>query len=41
MALGYPDAHDPPYPADMEGARQRIKAALDSAGVAFLCGWND
>ena len=41
LSFGYSDAHDPPYPDDMDAARLRIKTALDAAGVAFLCGWND
>jgi len=41
LSFGYADAHDPPYPADMDAARLRVKAACDAAGVAFLCGWND
>ena len=41
LSLGYDDAHDPPYPADMEAARVRIKNALDANDVAFLCSWSD
>jgi 4-hydroxy-2-oxoheptanedioate aldolase len=41
MAYGYPEAHDPPYPAELEAARQEIKAACDAAGLAFLSSWND
>ena len=41
LSFGYADAHDPPYPDDMDAARLRIKAACDAAGLAFLCGWND
>ena len=41
LSFGYADAHDPPYPADMDAARLRVKAACDAAGLAFLCGWND
>ena len=41
LSFGYADAHDPPYPDDMDAARLRVKAACDTAGLAFLCGWND
>ena len=41
LSFGYPDAHDPPYPADLDKARLRVKAACDNANIAFLCGWND
>ena len=41
LSFGYADAHDPPYPKDMDAARLRVKAACDAAGLAFLCGWND
>lgn len=41
LSFGYADAHDPPYPQDMEEARQRVKAACDAAGLAFLCSWSD
>jgi len=36
MSLGLPDAHDPPYPAEMQAARDRILAACKSAGIGFL-----
>ena len=41
LSFGYPDAHDPPYPDDLDNARLRVKAACDNANIAFLCGWND
>ena len=41
LSLGYADAHDPPYPADMDAARLRIKKALDDNDIAFLCAWNE
>ncbi len=41
MSFGNPDAHDPPYPADMDRARETIKAACDENGVRFLSSWND
>ncbi len=36
MSYGYREAHDPPYPADMLAARDRVKAACDRTGIAFL-----
>ncbi len=36
MSFGYKDAHDPPYPPEMEAARLRVKTACDTAKVAFL-----
>lgn len=36
MSMGYPDRHDPPYPADMAAARARVLAACKAANVAFL-----
>ena len=36
MSLGYKQAHDPPYPAEMRAAQARVRAACDRAGVAFL-----
>lgn len=41
LSFGYADAHDPPYPAEMEQARQTVKTACDDAGIAFLSSWND
>lgn len=41
LSFGYADAHDPPYPEDMDAARLRIKDACDAAGIAFLCSWSD
>jgi 4-hydroxy-2-oxoheptanedioate aldolase len=41
MSFGEPDAHNPPYPEILNDARNKIKAALDTNGVAFYCGWND
>lgn len=41
MSYGYPDAHDPPYPPEMERARKIVKEACDSAELAFLSSWND
>ena len=36
MSLGYSDAHDPPYPDDMQAARRRIMDACKDAGLFFL-----
>lgn len=41
MSFGYADAHDPPYPQELNDARNRVKSALDKAGVAFYSGWRD
>jgi 4-hydroxy-2-oxoheptanedioate aldolase len=41
LSFGYLDAHDPPYPPEMETARETVKAACDAAGIAFLSSWND
>ncbi len=41
MSLGHPDAHDPPYPADMNDARDRINAALTRKGIGFYASWAD
>ena len=39
MSHGYADAHDPPYPAEMLAARERIMAAYKASGVRFRSGW--
>src|SRR5258708_31957255 len=36
MSLGFPDAHDPPYPPAMKAARDRVLAACKSNKPAFL-----
>jgi 4-hydroxy-2-oxoheptanedioate aldolase len=36
MSLGFGDAHDPPYPPEMQAARARVLAACKASGVAFL-----
>jgi 4-hydroxy-2-oxoheptanedioate aldolase len=36
MSLGFPDAHDPPYPAEMLAARERVLAACKANKLAFL-----
>lgn len=41
MSLGHPDAHDPPYPSDMNDARDRINAALTRKGIGFYASWAD
>jgi len=41
MSFGYADAHDPPYPTDMDQARLAVKKACDDNGMAFLSSWND
>jgi 4-hydroxy-2-oxoheptanedioate aldolase len=41
MSFGYADAHDPPYPPEMDDARLTVKKACDRAGVAFYSGWRD
>ena len=38
MSLGHPDAHDPPYPAEMSAARAKVKGACDASNVYFLNG---
>jgi len=36
MSLGLPDAHDPPYPAEMQAARDKVLAACKAHKLAFL-----
>jgi 4-hydroxy-2-oxoheptanedioate aldolase len=36
MSLGLPDAHDPPYPAEMVAARNKVLAACKANKLAFL-----
>ena len=38
MSLGHPDAHDPPFPAEMVAARGRVFSACKASGVFFLNG---
>jgi 4-hydroxy-2-oxoheptanedioate aldolase len=40
MSLGYPGAHDAPYPENMIDARDRVMAACKAAGLHFLNGVN-
>tara|TARA_B100001123_G_scaffold236061_1_gene264741 strand:+ start:203 stop:622 length:420 start_codon:yes stop_codon:yes gene_type:complete len=41
MSFGNPDAHDPPYPPEMDQVREKIKSAADANNLKFLCSWND
>jgi 4-hydroxy-2-oxoheptanedioate aldolase len=41
IAFGHYDAHDPPYPPEMDAARLTVAEACRENGVAFLCSWND
>jgi len=41
MSLGHPDAHDPPYPDDMNAARDKIAAALKRKNIGFYASWAD
>jgi 4-hydroxy-2-oxoheptanedioate aldolase len=41
MSFGYPEAHDPPYPPELDTARHAVKAACDAHGLAFLSSWNE
>lgn len=41
MSFGQPESHDPPYGAEMEEARKRVKSACDKNGIRFLSSWND
>jgi 4-hydroxy-2-oxoheptanedioate aldolase len=36
MSLGFADAHDPPYPPEMQAARNRVLAACQANKLAFL-----
>jgi hypothetical protein len=41
IAFGHYDAHDPPYPPEMDQARLTVAEACRENGVAFLCSWNE
>ena len=41
MSLGHPDAHDPPYPQEMNDARDKIAAALKRKDIGFYASWAD
>src|SRR5215216_3349894 len=36
MSMGHPDAHDPPYPPEMQTARERVLKACKANKLAFL-----
>jgi 4-hydroxy-2-oxoheptanedioate aldolase len=36
MSMGHPDAHDPPYPPDMQAARERVLKACKQNKLGFL-----
>jgi len=41
MSFGFPEAHDPPYPKEMDMARGLIKLECDKNGMAFYSSWRD
>ena len=41
LSFGHRAAVDPPYPPEMQAACDRVRAALQRAGVAFYSEWND
>ena len=41
MSYELPDAHDPPYPPEMDLAREKIKSALKKNDKSFYSSWND
>ncbi len=41
MSFGHPSNHDPPYPPEMDNAREIVRAACADAGLAFLSSWAD
>ena len=41
MSFGFPDSHDPPYPKEMDMARDLIKLECDKNGMAFYSSWRD
>ncbi len=41
MSFGYPSNHDPPYPPEMDEARETVRAACADAGLVFLSAWAD
>ena len=41
MSFGLPDAHDPPYPKEMDEARNIVKSACEKSGVFFYSSWID
>ena len=41
MSFGHASNHDPPYPPEMDDARETVRAACADAGLAFLSSWAD
>ena len=41
MSFGFHDAHDPPYPKEMNLARDLIKSECDKNGLSFYSSWKD
>ena len=41
MSFGYAEGHDPPYPPEMDNARNTVKAACEKAGISFYTAWRD
>ena len=41
MSFGLPDAHDPPYPKEMDEARSIVKSACEKSGVFVYSSWLD
>lgn len=41
MSFGHADRHDPPYPPEIQAARDRVMAACRDAGLFFLNGANE
>lgn len=41
MSFGYEDAHDPPYPPEMDAVRANIQKACEDNGIRFLSSWKD
>ena len=41
MSFGYKDAHDPPYPPEIDLAKTSVKDAVDENSLFWLSSWND
>ena len=41
MSFGHASRHDPPYPPEMDEARDAVRAACAAARLPFLCSWAD
>lgn len=41
MSFGYEDAHDPPYPPEIDAAKTSVKNAVDENALFWLSSWND